>query len=116
MKIDKENEEMKIIFLKFLYKFFIEDENKEISDIKRDIISDMFRKDLSPVSQASQIPPVPTTPKSSKFKISFNNLINSYKKEKKQPKDKEKDKEKEKEKDKDNKKKAKNKELEKLIN
>ena len=80
---------------------------EEISDIKRDIISDMFRKDLSPVSQASQIPPVPTTPKSSKFKISFNNLINSYKKEKKQPKDKEKDKEKEKEKDKDNKKKAK---------
>ena len=109
VKIAKENEEMKIIFLKFLYKFFIEDENKEISDIKRDIISDMFRKDLSPVSQASQIPPVPTTPKSSKFKISFNNLINSYKKEKKQPKDKEKDKEKEK--DKDNKKKVKNKEL-----
>ena len=80
----KENEEMKVIFLKFLYDFFIEDKTKEISVIKGEIISDMFSKENSSVLK---------TPKASKFKISFNNIINSYKKENKKLKDKEKDKE-----------------------
>ena len=68
----------KIIFLKFLYDFFIGDKTKEISVIKGEIISDMFSKENSPVLK---------TPKASKFKIKFNNIINSYKKENKKTKD-----------------------------
>ena len=79
IRMAKENEEMKIIFLKFLYDFFIEDKEKEISNIKGDIISDMFSKENSTVLK---------TPKASKFKINFNNIINSYKKENKKVKDK----------------------------
>ena len=82
IRIAKENEEMKIIFLKFLYDFFIEDKAKEISVIKGEIISDMFSKENSTVLK---------TPKASKFKIKFNNIINSYKKENKKIKDNEKE-------------------------
>ena len=91
----KENEEMKVIFLKFLYDFFIEDKTKEISVIKGEIISDMFSKENSSVLK---------TPKNSKFKINFTNIINSYKKDNKKVKDKEKDKENEVKKEKINKK------------
>ena len=86
IRFAKENEEMKIIFLKFLYDFFIEDKTKEISVIKGEIISDMFSKENSKVLK---------TPKGSKFKISFTNIINSYKKENKKSKEKENEKEKE---------------------
>ena len=81
IKMAKENEEMKIIYLKFLYDFFIEDKTKEISGLKGEIISDMFTKENSEVLK---------TPKNSKFKISFTNIINSNKK----PKDKDKEKDK----------------------
>ena len=94
IKMAKENEEMKIIYLKFLYDFFIEDKTKEISGLKGEIISDMFTKENSEVLK---------TPKNSKFKISFTNIINSNKK----PKDKDKEKDK---KEKDLKKEQKNKE------
>ena len=88
IKMAKENEEMKIIYLKFLYDFFIEDKAKDISEIRGEIISDMFTKENSNVLK---------TPKNSKFKISFTNLINKKPKEKdKKEKDK-KEKEKEKE-------------------
>ena len=96
IRMAKENEEMKIIFLKFLYDFFIEDKTKEISVIKGEIISEMFSKENSNVLK---------TPKNSKIKIKFNNIINSYKKEIKKIKEKEKDKDKERE----NKKELKNK-------
>ena len=95
LKFAKENEEMKIIFLKFLYDFFIGDKTKEISVIKGEIISDMFSKENSPVLK---------TPKASKFKIKFNNIINSYKKENKKTKDTEKEKETKIEKENENKK------------
>ena len=86
IRMAKENEEMKIIFLKFLYDFFIEDKMKEISIIKGEIITDMFSKENSKVLK---------TPKNSKFKISITNIINSYKKENKKTKEKENGKEKE---------------------
>ena len=85
IRIAKEHEDMKIIFLKFLYDFFNEDKTKEISSIKGEIISDMFSKENSKVLK---------TPKESKFKINFTNFINSYKKDNKK-KEKEKEKEKE---------------------
>ena len=68
IRIAKEHEDMKIIFLKFLYDFFNEDKTKEISSIKGEIISDMFSKENSKVLK---------TPKESKFKINFTNFINS---------------------------------------
>ena len=97
IKMAKENEEMKIIYLKFLYDFFIEDKAREISEIRGEIISDMFTKENSNVLK---------TPKNSKFKISFTNLINKKPKEKdKKEKDKkEKEKEKEIKKEQENKK------------
>ena len=46
----KDNEEMKIIFLKFIYDFFIPDQNKEIiSPMPREIIKTMFSKEHSTV-------------------------------------------------------------------
>ena len=92
IKMAKENEEMKIIYLKFLYDFFIEDKTKEISELKGEIISDMFTKENSNVLK---------TPKNSKFKISFPNIINKKPKEKDK---KEKEKEKEIKKEQENKK------------
>ena len=46
----KSNEEMKIIFLKFIYDFFVLEQNKEIiSPISSEIIKNMFSKDHSSV-------------------------------------------------------------------
>ena len=46
----KDNEEMKIIFLKFIYDFFFTDQNKElVSPISSEIIKNMFSKDHSKV-------------------------------------------------------------------
>ena len=100
IRIAKENEEMKIIFLKFLYDFFIEDKTKDISVIKGEIISDMFSKENSPVLK---------TPKASKFKIKFNNIINTYKKIKEKDNKKEKEMEDKKDQEKSNIKKEKEK-------
>ena len=56
IKMAKENEEMKIIYLKFLYDFFIEDKTKEISELKGEIISDMFTKENSNVLKTPKKP------------------------------------------------------------
>jgi hypothetical protein len=46
----KDNEEMKIIFLKFIYDFFITEQNKEIkSPIQPEIIKTMFGKEQSEI-------------------------------------------------------------------
>ncbi len=46
----KDNEEMKIIFLKFIYDFFISEQNKEIiSPMKPEIIKNMFSKEQPPI-------------------------------------------------------------------
>ena len=85
----KDHEEMKIIFLKFIYDFFILDPTKEIiSPIKFEIITDMFSKENSTILK--------TPKRSSKRIIKFSNksLNNSNKREKE---DKEKDKDKDKE-------------------
>ena len=84
----KDHEEMKIIFLKFIYDFFILDPTKEIiSPIKFEIITDMFTKEDSKILK---------TPKRSSKRLRFSSksLHGSNKKEK-EDKEKEKDKDKE---------------------
>ena len=50
IRLAKENEEMKIIFLKFIYDFFTNEQSKEIvSPIPQEIIKNMFSKEYSNV-------------------------------------------------------------------
>ena len=74
----KDHDEMKIIFLKFIYDFFILDPTKEIiSPIKFEIITDMFSKEDSTLLKSPK--------SSSKYlrKLSSKSLNGSNKKEKK---------------------------------
>ena len=73
----KDHEEMKIIFLKFIYDFFILDSTKEIiAPIKFEIITDMFSKEDSTLLKS------PKTNSKHLSKLSSKSLNGSNKKEK----------------------------------
>ena len=78
IRMAKDNEEMKIIFLKFIYDFFFTDQNKElISPISSEIIKNMFSKDHSLVLKT------PKKKTKHKSKLSSGSLTGSYKSENK---------------------------------
>ena len=77
----KDNEEMKIIFLKFIYDFFISEQNKEIiSPIQPEIIKNMFSKEQSSVLKT------PKKNKKYKSKLSNDSANSSNKSENKKQK------------------------------